>query len=277
MKNYILKIPITLSILLLIANCENNLEEEPSNLKRENYLKFSEVYSYNLNKAATGLRESNSTFSEIESLEKTVLNSLDQEIIDGFNTYQEDNIYDPHRSSTENSNSANFTLDNLNLVQKNQVKKILESVNKVETLNEYYSYLNDAFDKTYYSNDISIEDKDFILTYLTVFKTSLTFLEENSDLISINNNSEYSANIYIQDKKSGIREWFEKKWRCVAGTVGMAIGTGGALCGVGWTVGSGVGTLLGPPGTVSGGITGCIIGGAIGAIGGGLIGVATFC
>lgn len=279
MKNSYQKV-LFLLILFLVFSCENQKEESPIELNRANYEAFSQKYSEGLNKVAQGLRAQKSNFSNSETLIAVVNNSFEKEIVANFNnTYTSSKVYHSERSSSNDGDiSGQISLESLNEVQRQHVEEIINSINLFEKEDDYYSFLDQKFNNIYMSEDLGLQDKDFILSYIAVYKVSIIFLIDNSDLIPQQNNGGSSASEFnLNDQRSGLRDWFERNLKCIAGVAGSAISVGLGGCAAGAQVGGSVGILGGPPGAASGALTGCLMGGAIGALGGGLLGYATFC
>ncbi|WP_286744436.1 hypothetical protein [Roseivirga sp. UBA1976] len=278
MKKHYFKLTLSICLLIFVLNCENRQDDKPITLIKENYQAFADVYSQNLNKIASGLRSSNSTFANSNRVISVVEDLLEEEIVNNFKNNYSRFLSESNRSSVSGNSSQQFSLESLNEIQKQYVDDILISINNYENEDAYLSYLDTKFESIYGSENLELSDKDFLLTYLVIFKASITFLRDNPDLIPQANNSGASASEHgLNDTRAGFRDWFERNLKCVAGVAGSAISFGLGGCAAGATVGGQVGLLGGPAGAASGALTGCLLGGAIGAIGGGLVGYATFC
>jgi hypothetical protein len=127
--------------------------------------------------------------------------------------------------------------------------------------------------------NLKLQDKDFMLSFITVFKVSINFITNNADLIPERNSSSgalmasSSPNVFT-DARSG---WFSDNWKCISGTAGMVIAGAAGGCYGGGQLGEMIGAIGGAAGILSGALTGCGLGAAIGGLAGGLIGAATFC
>lgn len=120
------------------------------------------------------------------------------------------------------------------------------------------------FDKTKTSSELTIQERNLLLTFGAWYEASLNFYKENYELFA----EEQQAKSIIETKFKGCG-WWQKWGKCVAGTIGGYYG--GALAGCG--VGGGVGAAAAGVGA----IPGCAVGGVVGAIGGALTGAANFC
>ncbi|KYG78342.1 hypothetical protein AWW68_06130 [Roseivirga spongicola] len=278
MKRLPLNLILSLLLLFSVVNCEDRQEDEPIILNKENYQAFADIYSQNLNTIASRLRAASSTFADSKSVISVVENNLEEDVIASFRNNYVNYISDNDRSSTEGGSTQQFNLENLSEIRREYVQEILGSVENYNNPEDYIAWLDNKFHEIYDSEDLELEDKDFLLTYITVYNISLSFLIDNPDLIPQTTNGESAVSpFHLNDPRSGFRDWLDRNLKCVAGVAGSAITVGlGGCAALGQTLG-GVGVLGGPAGAASGFATGCIIGGAIGAIGGGLVGYATFC
>lgn len=139
----------------------------------------------------------------------------------------------------------------LSPVQKEEIELILSAINEHSSLNEFNQYLNSKFN-SFTGSDLSENDKTFLLTYVTLYKTSLNFVYNNQDLFITN-----SAN-------GRVLGWWEDWGKCAASIAGGAI-TGATTLGL---AGAAVGTFVFP-------VVGTVSAGAVGAIGGGIGGALT--
>ncbi len=117
--------------------------------------------------------------------------------------------------------------------------------------------LNARFDEVYSNNTLSIEDKNYMLVYITTFKAVLAYADET-----------FAAD--PSQVGGRVQGWWSSWGKCVAGILGGGI-TGAVSTGL---TGAGLGTIALPViGTVSAGAAGAVIGG----IGGALVGAASSC
>ena len=231
-------------LLILLTSC-NNEETVQSNeiIDLTVYQKLEEKINEGLNRISINLRSNKATFSNkeltLQSAEKYFSNN--SEGLLGFEkTFKNNSNY----RITENNQMTPF--------QKRKVNKIIESANDFENINEFISHLSVEFDN-YANSSLNIDDKRLLLTFITVYKTSLIFFEKNQDVIKANISSD--------------RLRVQGFWKCAAGIIGGA--TGGAIAG--GELGLKIGTLVANP------LKGAIIGGIIGGIGGAFGGGAAAC
>ena len=103
--------------------------------------------------------------------------------------------------------------------QKNEVEKIIAAAENFSNFSEYKEYLNSEFAR-YANSDLSIEDKNFMLTFIASFEVSFEVISLNPDL-------------FLTVVSSGRVQGF---WGCVAGIAGAVAVTTAV-----------VGALVSPP------------------------------
>lgn len=139
----------------------------------------------------------------------------------------------------------------LSIVQKTEVEAILASINNYSSFSEFNQYLDSKF-IAYHASDLSQADKTFLMTYVTLYRSSLDFVYNNQDL-------------FVQNPANGkVVGWWDDWGKCAASIAGGAI-TGATTLGL---AGAAVGTVVLP-------VVGTVSAGAVGAIGGGIGGALT--
>jgi hypothetical protein len=242
--------------LFLIVSCSDSENLSTPNVDKARYLELEQSLNLDYTALANGLRNENSNFYNQTSVVAVAANHFGQKS-------------DRHRAFIENfkrvqnnySGRISSSTTNLNNVRKQKVDEILASISSFDNAPDFKSYLEKQFESIATSNR-SIEDKDFLLTYIVSYKATLGFLEVNRDLIE----DESSSNGRLEKKSS----WWDDWGKCAAGIVGGAgsVGLGGFLGG------AAVGTVTLP---VVGTVSGAVVGGIGGAIFGGLAGAASAC
>ena len=245
------KLIYSISLLLIISCSDSEISE---NRVDDRYAELEKSLTSDYNTLALGLRNKKSDFGNKQSV-VAIAQEQYQESPDSYKAF----IINYEKAS--NAYTAKTSSDAvLSVTQKEKIKEITASVSLYNSSAEFKSYLDNQF-KQISASSIDNTDKDFLLTYIISYKTTVTFLEDNSDLILPN-----QANSRVEKKES----WWSSWGKCAAGIVGGAgsVGLGGFLGG------AAVGTVTLP---VVGTVSGAVVGGVGGAIFGGLAGAASAC
>ena len=241
MKNLFPKFTLVALIVLSSASCSEDQTElsDPSEISLERYENLSTSLFTDFNRISIELINQNAKF-----LDEDVVLGITQEY---YNNDPEK--YEAFVTSYKSSNNTNAKVkEELTSFQKEATDEIIRTVVSLISLFEIEEYLDTEFND-YFTQDMSVEDKDFILTFIVSYKESLTFINANPDLFTTS---------LVNGRTNG---WWDDWGKCAAGTVGGILtgGLGGAA------IGSAV------P------IIGTITGGVVGAVGGGLTGAAAAC
>jgi|GEM_PF-1518983 len=145
----------------------------------------------------------------------------------------------------------------LSLGQVQGVENIGSIVEASSSYEDCVAALSARFDEVYNDNSLSVEDKNYMLVYITTFKAVLAYADET-----------FAADPSMIGGR--VQGWWSSWGKCVAGILG-----GGILGAVSTGVSSAaLGTIALPViGTVSAGAAGAVVGG----IGGALAGAASSC
>lgn len=199
------------------------------------YETLGQVLEQDLSKVGSLLRDKNSTFSNKSDVlnAATAYYGKESEAFASFkNSFA--------KISTSNLREANELTD----FQQIAANEIIESVYSFSSLEKFKESLDVKF-SGYHTMDLAEEDKEFILSFITIYKASLEFLAENPDL-------------FLEQSADGRRlGWWEDWGKCAAGTIGGA--------GLGALGGAAAGSAVPVLGTTAGGIIGGISGGLSGA------------
>ena len=242
MKKLKKKSIIALMVFLLInafPGCQKEKVDFDS-LDKDYYSELASLVKSNLKSIGQNLREHNATFNSRDF----VINSAHQNFSEG------NEVYDAFLIGYENS------YNNLSLkryLKSDCINKVIEEI-EVAIINsdnssDFTDYLQAKFEEVYASN-IKTEDKDFLLHYIILNKTSVEFISNNLDLISSN-----SKNLKTEDDEDD-EGWWNSWGRCAAGTlggVGLGALSGAAAGSVVPLIGTKVGLIVGG---ISGGLTG---------------------
>lgn len=143
---------------------------------------------------------------------------------------------------------------------KNKISEIMfSSIDENKAIESLEILINDE--------NVSVEDKlDFIN-----MKESLVFVAENHKFIEDNllqkiDNKSFKP----KPKPAPVKSWWDSWGKCVSGTLGGAITTGGG----GLLAGASAGTIVLP---LVGTVFGAAVGGVLGLVGGALVGAAASC
>jgi hypothetical protein len=247
----VIKLFYSISLLLIISCSDSEISESRV---EDRYVALEKLLTSDYNALAAGLRNKKTDFSNKQSV-TTIAFEQYRESSDSYRAF----IVNYERASNV-STTRTFSYAVLSTIQETKIKEIVASANIYTSSAEFKSYLDNQFEKIFKSS-IDNTDKDFLLTYIISYKTTLTFLENNSDLILSS-----QAGGRTEKKES----WWNSWGKCAAGIVGGAgsVGLGGFLGG------AAVGTVTLP---VVGTVSGAVVGGVGGAIFGGLAGAASAC
>lgn len=245
----------TFSIILFaftILSCETDKIEDNVTTQKEIHLKNYELLSSKLksdfSSISKSIRKSRSDFGNTD----LVINTARKLYVNNPN---ELDIFNKAISQNQQKNAADSNLNNYLF---NEVNLIINEASSFNNFESYASFLDVKFDEIS-NGEIDTQDKDYLLTYITVFKQTLLFIESNQDL--------------FKSKISKIAEedsWWDSWGQCAAAISGGAV-TGATTLGL---AGAAVGTVTLPVvGTVAAGTVGAVGG----AIGGALTGAATGC
>lgn len=247
-----LKTILLLIVTLITISCNDSGIAPKADLDLTRYSALRQTLVKDYDALSTGLRSANSKIGN----ESTILNIAGTHYGKSSNEYSFFiNSYSNLRNS---SNNRLASFGSLSQAQKERIQQIIESINEFGSLSDYQTYLDSQFNAIV-AEDLSLTDKDFLLTYIVSYKVTLDFVENNSDLLASTNQ--------VNGRTQG---WWDDWGKCAAGIVGSAITTGATL-GLG---GAAVGTVALP---VVGTVSGAAVGAVAGAIGGALVGAATFC
>ncbi len=207
----------------------NPVKNTSDGLVVSSYLKLENQINNDLNQMANGLRRKKADFNSSKAIIETAreVYSDDKEAFDLF--------------------LINFNKENNNktysIVIEDVIQEIDINMNNCINATSFISYLESKFNDVESSDFYSENDKNFILNYIIIYKSSISFLINNQDLFSPNNHL-----------KAG---WWDDWGKCAAGILG---GAGGGALG-----GGAAGSVIPGVGTLAGGIIGGISGALTGA------------
>jgi len=196
MKKLLYPILTSLFLIFVISCSEDSVSLQKEGLNLEAYSQLKVQLKLDLNEFSKG-------FSMFTAQEKNS-QALDiARIYFGENSKQFQAFYQSFfalHTSTNGRTNSDYSLTDY---QNNQVNLIISKTEGLNNLSELKNYLNKEFE--HYANaDITIEDKNFILTFLSSFEVSFEFILENP---------EYFQETISNGRKQGF-------WGCVAGIAG---------------------------------------------------------
>ncbi len=249
MKILKLLLPVFL-ISILFSSCEKEDQArngEETQLIIKNYEELGDKLNSDFQSIGENIRNSNTDFGDNKAVfriaSEMYTNSPDQ-----LNIFQNSFTQSQQKSEVENE---------LSKLRKDEIQEILNSIGNYENFGDFKMYLDSKFDEIVGSN-LSIEDKDYLLTYIVTYKSTIDFIYINQDL--------FAPEFAKYSKES----WWDSWGQCATAISGGAV-TGAVTLGL---AGAAVGTVVLPiVGTVSAGAVGAIGG----AIGGALTGAASGC
>lgn len=202
MKN-LFKLGITLLLVVFVSSCtEDSYTIQEQKLNLEAYSQLKVQLKNDLNVLANELSQvtNKGMHSEVLDIAKTYYGESSRQF----------NAFNQSFSLLHNSNNARTSSEyNLTDYQSEQVNLIIGIAEGFNSLPELKSYLNQEFER-YANSNISIEDKNFVLTFISSFEVSFEFINDNPESFQ-----EYVSNGRIQGF-----------WGCVAGiTGGVAVTT----------------------------------------------------
>lgn len=242
--------------VVLFACGETELSDQKLDLNR--YIQLEKTLTTDFNNLSSGLRNIPSNLNDKNAVISVVKNTYgsDTELYHTFLNFYENQI-----SISTNGRSAE-ELINLTPVQEARITQILNHIPNTYSLEEFLVYLDDQFNIIANEPRMLASDKDFLLSYIVSYKTTLVFINTNADLIDAG----------FEDPSFGGRTqgWWDSWGKCAAGIIGGAgsVGIGYALAG------AGAGTVVLP---VVGTVSVAVVAGVAGAVFGGLAGAAAAC
>ncbi len=201
----ILRTSLLLLTGLLIATSCNNEELTPQQpeLNLEEYSLLKEALAIDLNHMATEFRNTQGERLKIAiDIAKNYY---------GANSRQFDFFIQSAELILQTSSGRNSS-QILTDFQQTEVNKIVAVTENLSSIPEFKEYLNSEFAR-YANSDLSIEDKNFMLTFISSFEVSFEFITLNPDVF------QGVSNGRVQDF-----------WGCVAGIAG-AVATATAVAG----------------------------------------------
>lgn len=233
MKNILYLFSVLL--ILVISSCkkESNSKQD---IDISRYTNLSKVLTYDLNSIGNKVRESKGNFLD----PKSVLNVAEKYYC------AESEEFDSFQQSFNLAKSNSVKSDELTALQAKGVYEITVALATSSSALDFTKFLNTKFDEVLNSN-LEIQDKDFLLMYITSYVAGIEFINNNLDIIS--------------PKVFQSKGWWDSWGKCAAGIVGGVIGGG--------LVGGAAGSVIPILGTTGGLI--------VGGIGGGLAGAAEYC
>jgi hypothetical protein len=282
LKNLICVLFIT---VILPYSCTEK-EDLTQELLLDNYFELSKQTSTDLNFIAAQLRLEERTFKDARSFRNKVNELYKNETInDSFDKHLNQYVQYNNRSTRpSNSDGNDATITNLNSLEQ-PIKDLVENIifeaqqhSKIEELDLYFS---STMNKIFLDETINSDNKNFVLTFIAIYKGTMDMVYENFDLLIENGKfgvSSFPFSRNLISTEYGIVDWFKRNAQCITAVIGGAITYGIEGCGVGAAV---LGTLggfaAGPPGAIVGIIQGCGYVGAIGALGGALVAGSDHC
>jgi hypothetical protein len=156
----------TLTLLLfsiIVSSCNSEMERDVNELDLKAYSDLKNALAKDL----------------------VAINSKDPvELVENARSYYGDNSkqFNAFNTSMEGiliSKNGRINSDiELNSFQKKEVENLVSDLDRFDNLDEYNSFLESKFDY-YASQDLNIDDKNFILTFLSVYQVTLNFEMQN--------------------------------------------------------------------------------------------------
>jgi len=220
-----------------IIGCQKESINPTSNVTANDNSKYVELESLlknDLDRIAQELRSKKSNFdsqSDVIAAAENLYSKNDEALTSFFSNYN---------SAINHQNPKNgYSTDVTNVID-----EIEENVNNSNDAASFIASLDEKFNEIAVSN-LQPEDKDLLLQYIVSYKTAITFIDNNQDLV------------ISSDQKVG---WWSSWGKCAAAIVG---GAGlGALGGA--AAGAPVALIGAIPGAIAGGIFGGLSGAAAG-------------
>lgn len=251
------KLSFSVLLLLTLFSCgEVELSAEKIDLER--YVQLEKKLTTEFNNLAAGLRNIPSDLNDKNAVLNVAKNTYGQssELYKVFL-----NSYEYQVNVSSNGRTAEEVI-NLTPVQEERITQILNHIPNTYSLEDFLIYLDDQFTIIANQPRMLMSDKDFLLSYIVSYKSTLVFINTNIDLI----------NAGFEDPSFGGRTqgWWDSWGKCAAGIIGGAgsVGIGYALAG------AGAGTIVLP---VVGTVAVAVVAGVAGAVFGGLAGAAAAC
>jgi len=232
MKNLFRSGLLILTGIFIITSCnQNEFTTQSSEVNLEVYSLLKKTLANDLDQLAIGLRNNKGERSKIA--------------VDVAKNYYGENTkqFDAFNQSVDlvrQSSSTGRVSSQLNLsdFQRAEVDIIVSKTKELSDILEFKEYMNSEFTR-YASSDLGIEDKNFMLTFITMFEVNFEFMVSNPDL--------------FQDEISNGR--VNGFWGCVVGVVSLTVVVGVTVAAlsnpVGWALIAGDWYLIASAGAAS--------------------------
>lgn len=213
--NYTIKYSLIFILFFtLFSGCSENISQqqpEPQlDLTKYNYL--SETLSNDLNYFGDELRASDSNFGDSKMIKQLALKHYGE---NSENSLAFNNAYLGIIKNKKLDETLSADVD-LTESQKEHISRIRAKANAYSNLTDYKDYLDTQF-STIAKSEMSNVDKDFLLSYITIYSAGLNFMDENLDLFQVSG----------VDKEVMLRGWWSDWGKCAAGIVGgVLVGAG---------------------------------------------------
>lgn len=243
MKRLALLIPI----ILLSSSCEI-YEQDQNNINIEFFNELDTEVSNDLKLIAKKLNQANKNFSDRLFVNEILKQNFTELKKDSFLS-----MYDEMKSKSNDSEIVEVDSEVIN-----EVNFILKEAKKEPSPDDFLDLLESKYNEISISNMVK-RNKEILLTYIIIYKTSFVLLNENPNLV-----------LYSDENQKII-------WKCAFAVISGAIAGAGSGGAAGAVIGGAIGRLFGKKAEITGAGIGAIAGVIGGAIGGGLGAYAFAC
>ena len=159
--------------ICIFSACDQQVQDK-SNLNRQAYFLLKEKLSIDLNNLATELRkyEPEQKLNVSIGIAESYYGKGSKQFAAFSQSF--DMLHSPVSGKVSNSFKVSA-------FQQNEIESLISESENFSNISEYKVFLTSKFDE-YYSSNLNIEDKNFMLIFVSSFEVSLEFINSNPDL-----------------------------------------------------------------------------------------------